>query len=495
MTKKLLPLFLVLPLLAQAQTSPSIRLQPGPVIQLPAGANPSSIAVGSFDRNGKLDIAVAQRGLNNVAVYLQSATGTFGSAAATHPTGISPSSVVVAPITGPSAGGANDLVIASGPSSTLTCLANDDSPQGNFTALPPYYFGTTALSANPQLQAGYFDQTTGVDLAYTYDNPNQYHIGYFSQRSVSQFFTTYPMATRMTVYPTNTTELVYRLQPTAMVVMDFDGNGGQDVATTGPIQVNTQSIGHQVMVVLNERSLNTDWNFPDRSYSIISGGVRPVGLAAADLTGDLRPELAIINEGSNNVVVYRNDGRGDFISPTAYPVSGSPRKVAFVDFDQDSYKDLVVLTAEGMLDIFRHPGFSASGRYTTATSIAVGPDPTTLQTADINGDTYMDLIVGCQGDQTLRILLNSPQPLATRSQKLTGVEVFPNPAATTLTIRRPATLQGPLLATLFDALGRPVRQQPVPADGALGVEDLPRGMYLLHLQSQGQVSTRQIVLE
>ena len=58
------------------------------------GTNPRSLAVADFNRDGKLDLAVANNGSDNVSVLLGNGTGGFGT-----PTilsaGVSPSSIAV----------------------------------------------------------------------------------------------------------------------------------------------------------------------------------------------------------------------------------------------------------------------------------------------------------------------------------------------------------------------------------------------------------------
>ena len=77
--------------------------------------------------------------------------------------------------------------------------------------------------------------------------------------------------------------------------------------------------------------------------------------------------------------------------------------------------------------------------------------------------------------------LTDPTLTATAAGRtLAPVQLFPNPAHRTATLRLPAgTAPAPL--TLTDALGRAVRRYPVPAgpEAALDLQGLPAGLYLL----------------
>src|SRR5215831_6172251 len=59
-----------------------------------AGLNPSSVAVGDFNHDGKPDLVVANRISNNVSVLLGNGDGTFQSPV-NYNTGMQPSSVAV----------------------------------------------------------------------------------------------------------------------------------------------------------------------------------------------------------------------------------------------------------------------------------------------------------------------------------------------------------------------------------------------------------------
>ena len=101
---------------------------------------------------------------------------------------------------------------------------------------------------------------------------------------------------------------------------------------------------------------------------------------------------------------------------------------------------------------------------------------------------------------TVRLTIRQPQATVAALRGLT-ISVFPNPASAT----QPLTLevQGParLIETeLLDALGRPVYRQPVRhAAGTsrteLTMPSVVPGIYLLRLSTEGQTTTRRLVVE
>src|SRR3954463_3316338 len=66
----------------------------GPVTDFGAGASPIDVAVGDFNRDGRLDLVTANSGSANVSVLLGTGAGGFG-AATNFPVGTNPSAVAV----------------------------------------------------------------------------------------------------------------------------------------------------------------------------------------------------------------------------------------------------------------------------------------------------------------------------------------------------------------------------------------------------------------
>jgi hypothetical protein len=124
-----------------------------------AGGVPGSVAVGDFDRNGKDDLAVANRFSNNVTILLGDGSGNF-TTAATSPeaAGHVPSSVAVGDF---DANGKDDLAVANQPFDNVTILLGDGS--GDFTAAAT---SPEAAGAGPvSVAVGDFDRNGKDDLA------------------------------------------------------------------------------------------------------------------------------------------------------------------------------------------------------------------------------------------------------------------------------------------------------------------------------------------
>jgi hypothetical protein len=120
---------------------PEAAVQPvsfGPKTDFGTGSNPRSVAVGDFNGDGKLDLAVANGSSATVSILLDTGTGSFG-AKSDFGTGETPLSVAVGDFNDD---GKLDLAVATHGSGTVSILlgtgtgsfgANTDFPTGNGT--------------------------------------------------------------------------------------------------------------------------------------------------------------------------------------------------------------------------------------------------------------------------------------------------------------------------------------------------------------------------
>ena len=105
---------------------------PAPAADFPAGTNPTSVAVGDFDGDGRLDLAVANAGSNTISVLLGKGNGKFR-AAPDVSAGLGPVFVAVDDFNGD---GKPDLVVASLFSSTSIARHFHSRPVSRTPLLP-----------------------------------------------------------------------------------------------------------------------------------------------------------------------------------------------------------------------------------------------------------------------------------------------------------------------------------------------------------------------
>jgi hypothetical protein len=143
---------------------------------------------------------------------------------------------------------------------------------------------------------------------------------------------------------------------------------------------------------------------PIQSYGT---GINPYGVAVADFKDDGILDLAVVNNGSNNVSVLLGHGDGTFASAVNYSVGNSPYAVAVGDFNSDGIPDLVVANyGDNTVTILLGNG---DGTFAVQPAIAAGSLPSSVAVGDFNNDGILDLAVAdySGGPGSVSILLGN----------------------------------------------------------------------------------------
>ena len=122
-------------------------------------------------------------------------------------------------------------------------------------------------------------------------------------------------------------------------------------------------------------------------------GSSPGRLAVGDFNGDGRPDLAVVNTGSNNVTVLLNSNGTGFLPGTNYATGNSPNEIAVGDLNGDGKLDFVVSNQVGQT-ITGYQGNGTLGfSLATGFPINLGFSPLSIAIGDVNGDGIRDLLV------------------------------------------------------------------------------------------------------
>jgi hypothetical protein len=273
------------------------------------GSDARSIAVGDFNGDGKQDLAVANSGSNNVSVLMGTGSGSF-SAATNYTVGTNPRSIAVGDFNGD---GKPDLVTANHGSSDVSVLLGAGS--GSFGAAANYIVDAGSILQPTSVAVGDFNDDGVPDLAVTSEQGDE--VSVLRGTGDGRFRAPLPFATGNV--------------PASIAVADFSGDGNQDLAVA-----NTGSFGSSDVSVL----LGVGFGFGQQTRYAVDG--ETLSVAVGDFNGDRKPDIVTANNAGHDVSVLLGSGSGSFGAASNFAAGASPNAVAVGDFNGDGSPDLVV---------------------------------------------------------------------------------------------------------------------------------------------------------
>lgn len=220
----------------------------------------------------------------------------------------------------------------------------------------------------------------------------------------------------------------------AIAIGDLDGDGCNDIVAVGDMGESHSNI---VIYWNQEKSLPfTESNMPfsDLHTTAFGVGGRVRALALADINKDGALDIIVGNCGGRidklgpNVVYLNNNtatGRAEAFNAAGCAnetlVFGSETDLttsfAVADFNEDSRADVAVGTWGGPVVVYlndEEKPFARTMLVLSETDETESDQVNSLAAADLNGDGYMDLVVGHEGDVANPIYLNSLDSQGTR---------------------------------------------------------------------------------
>ena len=356
----------------QAQSSPA-----------PTGTGPTSVAIGDFNGDGKLDLVTADKSINSISVLLGNGDGTFQSHTE-YATGRNPVQVVVGDFNND---GKPDVAAADGGDGNVSILINSGNSKLFPTVTTPAVY-TLCTS----LVVGDFNGDHNLDLAVSSAKSNS--VAILLGLGTGQFQT----------QVTYSTGALSGGSPNPVAAADFNGDGHLDLVFANPGD-------SDISVLLN----NGSGVFSSTVTVNKTISQSPISLAAADFDGDGNLDLATVAynaTASSSVSVLLGNGDGTFKSSANYPTGNTsdtdPQFVVAADFNGDGKPDLAIANfGDNTVSILLNNGdgtFPSSG---TVPTYATGFGPTSVAVGDFNGDGKLDLAVGNASAGTVSILLGN----------------------------------------------------------------------------------------
>ena len=327
------------------------------------GTNPEAVVEGDFNRDGKLDLAVANAGSSSVLLLLGNGDGTFETGL-TYSVGSQPSSIAAGDFNGD---GATDLVIANRGSSNVSLLLGYGN--GTFSTGSTYDVGTEPRS----VVSGDFNRDGKLDLAVANRGSNTVSVLLGNGNGTFQAAVNYGAGSN----------------PVSIAMRDFNWDGKLDLAVANYGSNN-------VSIFLG----NGDGTFPSAvNYSV---GTNPASVASITDTGDAI--LVVANSGSDNVSALIGNPDGTFSGPLDFPVGTSPQAVTAGEFNRDGGFDVAVANfGSNDVSIFLNNG---DGVF-PAVNINGGAGPYAIVVGDYNQDGRMDIVLANRSSNEVTVLLNT----------------------------------------------------------------------------------------
>jgi len=329
---------------------------------------PQEIAEGDINRDGKLDIVICYNNSSLISVFLNTSTGGLISFAAKADfSGTLPVSIAINDV---DMDGKPDIVATNpGGINTVTIFRNTGT-QANLA------FTTVDIPSG----GGYPMNISALDL----NGDGKPELALLNQ-----------LNTRLTFFENHCTpgsvsfissSMPVSISAPLMVAGDIDGDGKTDLVTT-----NTTASAFYVM-----RNVTTD----TLQFTFNSTPLSPTGMVSTttnDFNGDGKADIAISNGGSQIVSVIQNNSTpGSFAygNKTTMPASSTVQGMTNADIDGDGKPDLLVVNAgANTVSVFRNATSSTPPTITSFAPLSGGAG-STLTITESDFDDVIDVKFG-----------------------------------------------------------------------------------------------------
>ncbi|CAF1053779.1 unnamed protein product [Adineta steineri] len=340
------------------------------------GSIPQSVAVGDFNNDKQLDIAVASTGTDSTFVLLQYNSGTFRKQIS-YDTGIDSTPWSVSTGDFNNDGWADFIIVYSGSDSLGVYLG-----VGNGTFLSPTIYFTGSNWYPWSVSVADFNKDNHLDIVVSYYWYSS--IGIFLGLGNGTF-------SNQTTYSTGTYS-----GPNLMATGDLNNDSRVDIVVANAFY-------NYICIFYG----NGDGTFSNMITYSTGYNSRPLSVAIADFDNNSLLDIVVANYGSSNICIFIGYGNSTFSEPVFYSTGqrSLPEWVSIGDFNNDARLDIVVANfGTDNVGVFfgnNNGTFSQQMLFSTGTDST----PSSLAIGDFNNDNQLDIGLASFGNNNFGILL------------------------------------------------------------------------------------------
>ena len=340
--------------------------------RFPVGTAPGSVEIADVNGDGKPDLVVANEQGGDVTILLGDGKGSFTQAKGSpFPAGHAPNDIAVGDF---NRDGKLDLAFANHEEKHLTVLLGDG--RGGFTPAPNSPFAADVKPHTHGVAAGDLNGDGNLDLVTDSWATDQVEVlfgdGKGGFRTPGAFFTVgkHPYQ-RVRVADVNgdrkTDIIATNLEGDNVTVLLGDGAGGFRPSAGSPFPCGDSPFNFAVgdvsgdgkadLAVVNSPSSTSDRSGKDGLTVLLgdgAGGFKmtagspfatgeiPNLAAVGDVNGDGVADIAVSSPDGNSITLFLTGGKGAVISSSTITVSGRPKGLAIRDLNGDGKADVVI---------------------------------------------------------------------------------------------------------------------------------------------------------
>jgi hypothetical protein len=356
------------------------------VVLLVTVTDPTSVKAIDLDGDGDLDLVSACRGSNNLVMWTQGGAGSFTTVVSA-PGGLNaPSDVAGADLNGD---GRMDLVAANTGANRVAIFFRNNL--GSYPASPSLSLGNASTGGPVSVAVGDLDGDGDIDVVSANQTTNNLTIFYQTSPGV------FPVAPSVVLGGAALTA-----GPASVAVGDINGDGKLDIACA-------DRTGNDLTVFI-QTGAGTFTGTPTFTLAASSSPIAPSHVELGDVNDDGTLDL-ISSNGSNDVSIFVYQPESAQFASEPIVIGGgalsSPAWVAAGDFDGDGHLDLATANSAGNnVSVFQQLGGSSYS--SSAADVVLGnalstSGPAGVAVGDLDGDGRLDLVVANETGNDLAV--------------------------------------------------------------------------------------------